>query len=242
MMPETQMSLEITPVEVGSVAGSTQTAAVAVVVTEGMKKTAEKEQRGRFAEFVAAAGRATLTAAAGSTEADSVDVAGPWAAAGDTVMGAADEVAGTAAGSTEAGMTEAVEAETGSAAVDKKFGSERSGMVVAVSMEAAVAGDEDFAGCNMESGSAVHMHLGPAVRKEESAAHMRCCPLHSVSCLEFPWDISGGSVAHMAALDSHVLAVAPTEVPAAVCTGYFLHMAEVSSSPSDPLGLKAAGS
>lgn len=63
--------------------------------------------------------------------------------------------------------------------------------------------------------------------------------MHSASCLAFPGDISGESVAHMAVLDIHVLAVAPIEVPAAVCMGYFLHMAEVSSSPSDPLGWMA---
>lgn len=72
------------------------------------------------------------------------------------------------------------------------------------------------------------------------AVHMRCCPLYFASCFAFPWDISGESVAHTAVLDSHVLAVAPPEVPVAVCTGCFLHTAEASSSPSDPLGLKAA--
>lgn len=241
MMLGTQTSLEITPVEVESVAGSMQMVAVAAAVTEGMKKTAEKEQRRLFAEFVAAAGRVTATAA-GSTEAGSVGVAGLLAAAGDMEMGTADGASGTAAVSMEAGTMEAVEVETESAVVDKKVGSERSGMVLAASMATAVVGDEDFAGCNMESGSAVRMHLGPAVHKEESAVHTRCCPLHSVSCLAFPWDISGESVAHMVVLDIHGLAVAPSEVPAAVCMGYFLHMAEVSSSPFDPLGLMAAGS
>lgn len=72
------------------------------------------------------------------------------------------------------------------------------------------------------------------------AAHTRCCPLYFVSCFAFPWDISGESVAHRAVLDSRVLAVALPEVPAAVCRGCFLHTAEASSSPSDPLGLKAA--
>lgn len=72
------------------------------------------------------------------------------------------------------------------------------------------------------------------------AAHTRCCPLYFVSCFAFPWDISGESAAHRAVLDSHVLAVAPPEVPAVVCRGCFLHMAEASSSPSDPLDLKAA--
>jgi len=47
-------------------------------------------------------------------------------------------------------------------------------------------------------------------------------------------------VAHTAVLDSHVLAVAPLEVPVVVCMGCFLHTAEASSSPSDPLGLQAA--
>lgn len=70
--------------------------------------------------------------------------------------------------------------------------------------------------------------------------HTRCCSLYFASCFAFPWDISGESVAHMAVRDSHVLAAAPPEVPAAVCTGCFLRMAEASSSPSDPLGLKAA--
>lgn len=72
------------------------------------------------------------------------------------------------------------------------------------------------------------------------AVHMRCCPLYFASCFAFPWDISGEFVAHTAVLDSHVLAVAQLEVPAVVCRGCFLHMAEASSSPSDPLGWKAA--
>lgn len=70
--------------------------------------------------------------------------------------------------------------------------------------------------------------------------HTRCCSLYFASCFAFPWDISGESVAHTAVRDSHVLAAAPPEVPAAVCTGCFLRMAEASSSPSDPLDLKAA--
>lgn len=40
-------------------------------------------------------------------------------------------------------------------------------MEAAANMEAA-AGDEGFAGCNMESGFAAHRHWGPAVHKEES--------------------------------------------------------------------------
>lgn len=46
-------------------------------------------------------------------------------------------------------------------------------------------------------------------------------------------------MAHMAVLDIRDLAVALTEVPAAVHMGCFLHKAEVSSSPSDPLGWMA---
>lgn len=72
------------------------------------------------------------------------------------------------------------------------------------------------------------------------AVHMRCCPLYFASCFAFPWDISGEFVARRAVPDSHVLAVAPPEVPVVVCMGCFLHTAEASSSPSDPLGLKAA--
>lgn len=240
-MPGTRMSLEITPEEGGSVAGSMQTAAAAAV-TEGMKMTAEKEPRKLSAEFAAAAGRVTVTAA-GSREADSVDVAGLWTAAEDMELGTADGVAGTAAENTQAAMSEVVEVETEAvAAADKKAESEGSGMEAAENTEAAAVGDEGFAGCNMESGFAAHMHWVPAVHKEESAVHMRCCPLYFASCFAFPWDISGESVAHTAVLDSHVLAVAPPEVPVAVCMGCFLHTAEASSSPSDPLGLKAAGS
>lgn len=64
--------------------------------------------------------------------------------------------------------------------------------------------------------------------------------MYFASCFAFPWDISGESAVHRAVLDSHVLAVAQPEVPAVVCTGCFLHTAEASSFPSDPLGLKAA--
>lgn len=129
--------------------------------------TAEKEPRKLSAEFVAAAGRATGTAAV-SREADSVDAAG-LTAAEDMELGTADGAAGTAAGNTQAAMSEAVEAETEAvAAADKKAESEGSGMEAAESMEAAAVGDEGFAGCNTESGFAAHMHWGPAVRKEES--------------------------------------------------------------------------
>lgn len=238
-MSGSQTILEITPEEGGSVAGNMQTAAAAAV-TEGMKMTAEKEPRKLSAEFAAAAGRVTVTAAV-SREADSVDAAGLWTAAEDMELGTADGAAGTAAANTQAAMSEAVELETEAvAAADKKAESEGSGMESAENMEAAAAGDEGFAGCNMESGFAAHMRWDPAVRKVESAAHTRCCPLYFVSCFAFPWDISGESVAHRAVLDSRVLAVALPEVPAAVCRGCFLHTAEASSSPSDPLGLKAA--
>lgn len=67
------------------------------------------------------------------------------------------------------------------------------------------------------------------------AVHKRQCPLQFASCLEFPLDISGEPVAHMAVLGIHGLVAALTEVPAVVCIGCFLHKAEVSSSPSDPL-------
>lgn len=241
MTPGTQMILEITPEEGGSVAGNTQTAAAAAA-TEGMKMTAEKEPRKLSAEFVAAAGRATVTAA-GSREADSVDAAGLWTAAEDMELGTADGAAGTAAENMQAAMSEVVEVETEAvAAADKKAESEGSGMEAAENMEAAAAGDEGFAGCNMESGFAAHTHWDPAVHKAESAVHTRCCSLYFASCFAFPWDISGESAAHTAVRDSHVLAVAPPEVPAVVCMGCFLRMAEASSSPSDPLGLKAAGS
>ena len=240
-MSGSQTILEITPEEGGSVAGNMQTAAAAAV-TEGMKMTAEKEPRKLSAEFAAAAGRVTVTAAV-SREADSVDAAGLWTAAEDMELGTADGAAGTAAANTQAAMSEAVELETEAVtAANKKAESEGSGMESAENMEAAAAGDEGFAGCNMESGFAAHMRWDPAVRKVESAAHTRCCPLYFVSCFAFPWDISGESVAHRAVLDSRVLAVALPEVPAAVCRGCFLHTAEASSSPSDPLGLKAAGS
>lgn len=130
--------------------------------------TAEKEPRKPSAEFVAAAGRATATAA-GSREADSVGVAGLWTAAEDTESGTADGVAGTAAANRQAAMSEVVEVEIGAvAAADTKAESEGSGMEAAENMEAAAVGDEGFAGCNTESGSAAHMHWGPAVHKEAS--------------------------------------------------------------------------
>lgn len=241
-MSGSQTILEITPEEGGSVAGNMQTAAAAAV-TEGMKMTAEKELRKLSAEFAAAAaGRVTVTAAV-SREADSVGAAGLWTAAEDMELGTADGAAGTAAENTQAAMPEAEELETEAvAAADKKAENEGSGMESAENMEAAAVGDEGFAGCNTESDFAAHMHWDPAVRKVESAVHTRCCPLYFVSCFAFPWDISGESVAHRAVLDSHVLAAAPPEVPAVVCRGCFLHTAEASSSPSDPLGLKAAGS
>lgn len=135
--------------------------------------TAEKEPRKLSAEFVAAAGRATVTAA-GSREADSVDAAGLWTAAEDMESGTADGAAGTAAENTQAAMSEVVEVETEAvAAADKKAESEGSGMEAAENMEAAAAGDEGFAGCNMESGFAAHMHWDPAVRKAESAEEKR---------------------------------------------------------------------
>lgn len=130
--------------------------------------TAEKEPRKLSAEFVAAAGRVTVTAAV-SREADSVDVAGLWTAVEDMELGTADGAAGTAAENTQAAMSEVVEVETEAvAAADKKAESEGSGMEAAENMEAAAAGDEGFAGCNTESGFAAHMHWGPAVHKEES--------------------------------------------------------------------------
>lgn len=131
--------------------------------------TAEKEPRKPSAEFVAAAGRATVTAA-GSREADSVGVAGLWTAAEDTESGTADGAAGTAAGNRQAAMSEVAEVGIGAvAAADKKAESEGSGMEAAENTEAAAVGDEGFAGCNRESGFAAHMHWRPAVRKEESA-------------------------------------------------------------------------
>lgn len=166
------------PEEVGIVAGSMQTAAAAAaVVTEGMKRTAERELRTLSVES-AAAGRVTVTAA-GCRGADSVDAAGLWMAAEDTEMGTVDAVAGTAAGSMQAGMTEAAEAETEAAvAADKKAGCEGSGMGAAENMEAAAVGNEDLAGCNMESGSAAHTRWGPAVRKEESTREESRVPEH----------------------------------------------------------------
>lgn len=155
------------PEEGGSVAGNMQTAAAAAV-TEGMKMTAEKEPRKLSAEFAAAAGRVTVTAAV-SREADSVGAAGLWTAAEDMELGTVDGAAGTAAANTQAAMSEAVELETEAvAAADKKAESEGSGMESAENMEAAAAGDEGFAGCNMESGFAAHMRWDPAVRKVES--------------------------------------------------------------------------
>lgn len=163
-----------------------QTAAAAAV-TEGMKMTAEKEPRKLSAEFAAAAGRVTVTAA-GSREADSVDVAGLWTAAEDMELGTADGVAGTAAENTQAAMSEVVEVETEAvAAADKKAESEGSGMEAAENTEAAAVGDEGFAGCNMESGFAAHMHWVPAVHKEESTEEEdRVIPVINVFYIHTP--------------------------------------------------------
>lgn len=165
------------PEEAGSVAGNMQ-AAAAAAVTEGMKKTAEKEPRKLSADFAAAAaGRVTVTAAV-SREADSVGAAGLWTAAEDMELGTADGAAGTAAENTQAAMSEAVELETEAvAAADKKAESEGSGMESAENTEAAAVGDEGFAGCNMESGFAAHMRWDPAVRKVESTEEGRIIPV-----------------------------------------------------------------
>lgn len=82
-------------------------------------------------------------------------------------LGTADVEAGTAVASTEAVRTEAVAAGS-AAAADMKAGHEGSGMEAAGNKVAAAAGDEDFAGCSMESGPADHTHWGLAVHMVES--------------------------------------------------------------------------
>jgi hypothetical protein len=52
-------------------------------------------------------------------------------------------------------------------------------MVVSGNKVAAVAGDEDFAGCNVESGPTDHTCWGLVVHKKESALHKRDLPWHS---------------------------------------------------------------
>lgn len=105
--------------------------------------------------------------AAVSRGAGSGDAAVSWTAGRDMELGTADVESEMAARYMEAEMTEAVVAETVSAA-DMNVAHEGSGMVVARSKMAAAAGDEDFAGYNMESGPADHTHWGLAVHKVES--------------------------------------------------------------------------
>ena len=119
-----------------------------------------------LAAEVAAAGKETEPVAV-SRGAGSGGAAGCWTAGRGMESGTADGEAGMAAGSTEAERTGAAVAET-EAAADTKAGHGGSGMVAAGSRAAAVAGGEDFAGCNTESGPADHTRWGLAVHKEES--------------------------------------------------------------------------
>lgn len=172
MMPETQMNLEKAPVVEGSAAGSRQFAGAAETGAEDMQPAGRASRM--LAAEVAAAGRETVPVAV-SREAGSGGAAVSWTAERGMELATADVEAGMAAGNMEAGRTGVVVAETVVAA-DMKTGRERSGMVVAGSRVAAVAGGEDFAGCNMESGPADHTRWGLVVHKEESAVHKRGCP------------------------------------------------------------------
>lgn len=154
----------ILPAVEGSAAGSRQFAVTAETGAEGTQP-AGKASRMLAAE-VAAAGKETVPAAV-SRGAGSGGAAGCWTAGRGMESGTADGEAGMAAGSTEAERTGAAVAET-EAAADMKAGHGGSGMVAAGSRAAAVAGGEDFAGCNTESGPADHTRWGLAVHKEES--------------------------------------------------------------------------
>lgn len=235
-MPETQMSLEIIPGEEGSAAGNRQFVVAAVPGIEGMQ-TAERGLQKLSAE-VAAAGRVTVPAV-GSRGAGFGGAVVLSTAAGDMEMGTADEKAGMAAESKEAGLPGAVAAVT-EAAVDRKAGHEESEMVVPGNRAAVV--DEGFAGCSMDSGPAGHTRWDLVDHKEESAVHKRGCPLYSAPGPAWSWGTAEESGIHMAVLGIHVLAVVLMEVPVAVSMGYCHHMAEVSSCPSDPLDWMAAGS
>lgn len=214
-MPETQMNLEITPAVEGSAAGSRQFAVTAETGAEDTQP-AGKASRMLAAE-VAAAGKETVPAAV-SRGAGSGGAAGCWTAGRGMESGTADGEAGTAAGSTEAERTGAAVAET-EAAADTKVGHGGSGMVAAGSRVAAVAGGEDFAGCNMESGPADHTRWGLAVHKEESAVHKRGRPWYSALGPAWSSGTAVGSGTHMAALGTHVLAAVLMEVPVVASMG-----------------------
>lgn len=214
MMPETQMNLEKVPVVEGSAAGSRQFAGAAETGAEDTQPAGRASRM--LAAEVAAAGRETVPVAV-SREAGSGDAAVLWTAEKGMESGTADVEAGMAAGNMEVERTGVV-VET-AAAADMKTGREGSGMVVAGSRVAAVAGGEDFAGCNMGSGPADHTHWGLVVHKEESVVHKRGCPWHSVPGSALSLGTAGESGTHMAVLDTHALAAVPTEVPVVVSMG-----------------------
>lgn len=214
-MPETQMNLEKAPVVEGSAAGSRQFAGTAEAGAEN-KQPAGKASRMLAAE-VAAAGRETVPVVV-SRGAGSGDAAVQWTAARGMELGTADVEAGMAAGNMEAERIEAVAAES-AAVADMKAVHEGSGMVVAGSKVAAVVGDEDFAGYNMESGPADHTHWGLAVHRVESAVHKRGRPWHSEPGPAWSLGTAVESGTHMAALGTHVLAAVLKEVPVVVSMG-----------------------
>jgi hypothetical protein len=154
----------ILPVVEGSAAENRQFAGTAETGAEDMQPAGRASRM--LAAEVAAAGRETGPGAV-SKGAGSGGVAVLWTAGRGMELGTADVEAGMAAGNMEAERTEAVVAETVVAA-DMKVEHEGLGMVVAGNKVAAAAGDEDFAGCNMESGPVDHTRWDLVVHKEES--------------------------------------------------------------------------
>lgn len=171
-----------------------------------------------LAAEVAAAGRETVPVVVVSRGAGSGGAVVQWTAGMGTELGTADVEAGMAAGNMEAERTEAVVAES-AAAADMKAAHEGSGMVVAGSKVAVVAGDEDFAGYSKESGPADHNHWGLAVHKVESAVHKRGRPWHSEPGPAWSLGTAVESGTHMAGPGTHVLVEVQKEVPVVVSMG-----------------------
>lgn len=214
-MPETQKNLEKAPVVEGSAAGNRQFAGTAEAGAEDTQPAGRASRM--LAAEVAAAGRETVPVVV-SRGAGFEGAAVWWTAGRGMEWGTADVEAGPAAGSTEAERTEAVAAGA-AAAADMKTGHEGSGMEAAGNKVAAAAGDEDFAGCSMESGPADHIHWGLAVHKVESAVHKRGRPWHSEPGPAWSLGTAVESGTHMAALGTHVLAAVLKEVPVVASMG-----------------------